>query len=153
MFWMIRKVPDGNSIKEWNFFTIVVIELMGYSSFFGMMILGLTVPPGSPLGSGIVQRLSLFVSAVFLPLYIVNAGRVVDVSVIDPDNYTVAMVIIDIAVYFAKLVGAVVVPMRLCYVPYKHAFAFALSFQGLFDVFFFKIALRHGILLQVHNND
>ncbi|KAI7998963.1 Cation/H(+) antiporter 3 [Camellia lanceoleosa] len=109
-----------------------------------MMILGLAVPPGSPLGSGIVQRLSLFVSAVFLPLYIVNAGRVVDVSVIDPDNYTVAMVIIDIVAYFAKLVGAVV-PMRFCNVPDMHAFAFALSFQGVFDVFFFKIALRHGV--------
>ncbi|KAL7195597.1 hypothetical protein ACSBR1_035763 [Camellia fascicularis] len=155
MFWMIRKVPDGKSIKEWHFFTMVVMlfgvgflsESMGYSLFFGMMILGLAVPPGPPLGSGMVQRLSLFVSAVLLPLYIVNAGRVVDVSVIDPDNYTVAMVVIGIAAYLAKLIGAVV-PLRFCNVPYKDAFALALivSFQGLFDVFFFKIALRHGLV-------
>ncbi|KAF5941345.1 hypothetical protein HYC85_022512 [Camellia sinensis] len=156
MFWMIRKVPEGKCIKEAHFFGMVVMlfgvgflsESLGYTAFFGMMILGLAVPAGPPLGSGMLRRLKLFVSTVLLPSFVVNVGHIVDVFAMKADDKVImTVVIICMASYLGKIV-VTVIPLRFCKMPYADAFALALivSTQGLFDVFFIKVSASYGLL-------
>ncbi|CAL5350955.1 unnamed protein product [Camellia sinensis] len=156
MFWMIRKVPEGKCIKEAHFFGMVVMlfgvgflsESLGYTAFFGMMILGLAVPAGPPLGSGMLRRLKLFVSTVLLPSFVVNVGHIVDVFAMKADDKVImTVVIVCMASYLGKIV-VTVIPLRFCKMPYADAFALALivSTQGLFDVFFIKISASYGLL-------
>ncbi|GFZ08994.1 hypothetical protein Acr_20g0008020 [Actinidia rufa] len=118
MFWLMRKVPEGKSIKESHFFVMIVMflsvsflcEYMGYNAYFGSMILGLAVPSGPPLGSGVVEKLEMFISSVLLPAYIMNVGRM---------------------------------PFKDCF-----ALGLILSSQGFYDVLFFKLYLRFNLITE-----
>ncbi|KAI8010535.1 Cation/H(+) antiporter 15 [Camellia lanceoleosa] len=84
MFRMMKKIPEG------------------YQAYFGAMILGLAMPPGPPLGAGLLEKLEIFISAVLLPAYIVDAGRYVDVYTINMATFGrtgVLIMLIKIDIY------------------------------------------------------
>ncbi|XP_057485194.1 cation/H(+) antiporter 15-like [Actinidia eriantha] len=156
MFWLMRKVPEGKSIKESHFFIMIVMflsvaflcEYMGYNAYFGGMVLGLAVPSGPPLGSGIVQKLEMFISSVLLPAYIVDVGRYINVFEITEANFTLVEAVILLA-FLGKLAGAVV-PSLIGRMPFKDCFAIGLilSAQGFYDVLFFKLYLRFNLITE-----
>ncbi|XP_058203207.1 cation/H(+) antiporter 15-like [Rhododendron vialii] len=156
MFWLMRRIPEGRPIKESHFFVITVMfltvsfayECLGFGAPLGAMILGLCVPPGRPLGSGVVEKLEAFISAVLLPTYIVGAGRYVDIFQISMVHYIQAEIIILLS--FSAKLAAGVIPSVICRMPYKDSFALGLllSAQGFFDVLFFKLFHRYGVLTQ-----
>ncbi|CAL5395676.1 unnamed protein product [Camellia sinensis] len=154
MFRMMKKIPEGGSIKESQFAIIFVIYLMicftfeylGYQAYFGAMILGLVMPPGPPLGAGVLEKLEIFISAVLLPAYIVDAGRYVDVYTINMATFGRTGVLIMVS-FLGKLVASVV-PLVIYKLPYKDSFTLGLilSSQGLFDIFFYKVYMRYELI-------
>ncbi|XP_052208376.1 cation/H(+) antiporter 15-like isoform X2 [Diospyros lotus] len=154
LFWLMKKNPEGRSIKEHHFFTVFALflgvaigcEFMGDTCYFGAMLFGLVVPSGPPLGSGVVEKLEFLVSAVLVPAYIVDAGRFVDLSTITATNFCLTEVII-IFVYLGKF-SASIIPSLLWNMPCKDSFAlgFVLSSQGFYDVLFFKLHLRFKMI-------
>ncbi|XP_057467451.1 cation/H(+) antiporter 15-like [Actinidia eriantha] len=156
MFWLMRKVPEGKSIKESHFFVMIVMflsvsflcEYMGYNAYFGSMILGLAVPSGPPLGSGVVEKLEMFISSVLLPAYIMDVGRYINVFKITAAHFTVVEAVILLA-FSGKLAGALV-PSLIGRMPFKDCFALGLilSSQGFYDVLFFKLYLRFNLITE-----
>ncbi|KAE9453241.1 hypothetical protein C3L33_14869, partial [Rhododendron williamsianum] len=155
MFWLMRRIPEGRPIKESHFFVMTVMfltvsfayEFLGYSAPLGAMILGLCVPPGRPLGSGVVEKLETFISAVLLPTYIVDVGRYVDIFQISMAHYIQAEIIILLS--FSAKLAAGVIPSVIWRMPYKDSFALGLllSAQGFFDILYFKLFYRYGVML------
>ncbi|KAL7252078.1 hypothetical protein ACSBR1_013848 [Camellia fascicularis] len=153
-FRMMKKIPEGGSMKESQFTVIFMMYLMtcftfeylGYKAYFGAMILGLAMPPGPPLGSGLLEKLEILISTVLLPAYIVDAGRYVDVYTINMAAFGRTEVLI-MASFLGKLVASVV-PLVIYKLPYKDSFTLGLilSSQGLFDIVFYKLFLRFTLI-------
>ncbi|KAH7856614.1 hypothetical protein Vadar_003551 [Vaccinium darrowii] len=154
MFWLMRRIAEGKSIKESHFFVMIVMfltvcfasEYLSMSGYFGAMILGLSVPPGQPLGSGVVEKLDAFISAVLLPVCLIGVGRYVNIFQITMKHYIQAEIIILLAL-FGK-VAAGVIPAVISRMPYKDSFALGLvlSAPGFWDVLFFKLYLRYTLV-------
>ncbi|KAH7858878.1 hypothetical protein Vadar_028967 [Vaccinium darrowii] len=154
MFWLMRRIPEGQSIKESHFVVMIVMfltvsltsESMGFSSFFGAMALGLSVPPGQPLGSGVVEKLDAFISVVLLPVYLIGVGRYVNIFQITMKHYIQAESIILLA-FFGKVVAGVI-PALISGMPYKDSFVLGLLLRarGFWDVLLFKLYLRYTLI-------
>ncbi|KAH7857724.1 hypothetical protein Vadar_015885 [Vaccinium darrowii] len=154
MFWLMRRIPEGKSIKESHFFVMIVMfltvcfasEYSGLSCSFGAMVLGLSVPPGQPLGSGVVEKLDAFISAVLLPVYLIGVGRYVNIFQITMKSYIQAGIIILLA--FIGKVAAGVIPAIISRMPYKDSFALGLVLgaPGFWDVLFFKLYMRYTLI-------
>ncbi|KAL6970287.1 hypothetical protein U1Q18_029986 [Sarracenia purpurea var. burkii] len=161
MFRLMRNIPEGKSIKEHHFFAMVamflavafVFEYFGYKGYFSAMILGLSVPSGPPLGSGLVEKLEILTVGLLLPVYIVDVGRYIDVFQITWARFKLTVLIIFLAI--VGKIAAAMVPSIIGRMPFKDSLALGLvlSSQGFFDVFFFKLNMGYSIpKLQATNN-
>ncbi|XAR56066.1 hypothetical protein NMG60_11036370 [Bertholletia excelsa] len=154
MYWLMRQIPEGQDIKEIHFFAIMTIlyvvcsvsESIGAKSYFGAMVLGLAVPSGPPLGSGLEKKLELFISGLFLPAYIINASRYVNVFNITLNHFTCTLIILVLALS-GKFVVALI-PWLFRKMPPKDSFTLGLilSSQGFFDVLFFKLYMNFKLI-------
>lgn len=76
MYWIIRKTPEGKSVKDAYIFLLVITLLVvaivgdnvGLRYLYGPFILGLSVPTGPPLASTLIEKLDTFVTGWMLPL-------------------------------------------------------------------------------------
>ncbi|KAF7143840.1 hypothetical protein RHSIM_Rhsim05G0226200 [Rhododendron simsii] len=149
MFWMIKRTPEGKTLKEHYVCTLSLMvfagifycEVMGIELIMGVIFLGMAVPAGSPLGSGLIDKLELFVSAVLLPSFMVSIGRRVDVYGITLSNFGKVELFI-VGGFLGKVVGAMV-PSIFRKFPVADAFWIGLlmSCQGFVDISFFSHAL------------
>lgn len=151
----MKTIPERGTIKESHlivmtmllFGTAFVSEVLGHQAYFGAMLLGFVVPAGPPLGSGLADKLNLFVNSLLLPSYIIDACRHVNVGIIKIKTFGPVELIIILA-YAGKLLAALL-PSRFFRMPYKDTFALGLilSSQGFFDVMLFKRSLRFSVIL------
>ncbi|XP_057468565.1 cation/H(+) antiporter 15-like [Actinidia eriantha] len=152
MFWMIKNTPEGKTLKESYVCTLTLMVLGGafYCEITGIeplvcaIFLGMAVPSGPPLGSGLVDKLECFVSAVLLPSFFVNLGRKVDVHNITKSTLGKVGLFIMCGILW-KIIGCVV-PSIYKNVPVVDAFLIGLlmSCQGFIDFQFFS----HGLHLK-----
>lgn len=154
MFWMLKKIPEGKPIREWHFSVVMILllavsfwcELFGMNAYFGSLILGFAIPAGPPMGSGVMEKLGIIVSTLFVPCYIIDSGRRIIFSQLNRRNLGPTEVVIFLA-YLGKVVAAVV-PSRFFRMPNSDALSLGLVLcsQGFFDVMFFKRALRFSLI-------
>ncbi|CAL5397364.1 unnamed protein product [Camellia sinensis] len=154
MFYMMKKIPEGSTIKESHlavitimlFGTMLTSETLGLQAYFGGMVLGFAVPSGPPLGSGLAKKLNLIMFALMLPAYIIDTGRHVNVMLVHKMNYGPVELVVHLG-YMGKFIAAVV-PARHFGMPFADAFSlgFILTSQGFFDIMLFKRALRFSLL-------
>ncbi|GFY83820.1 hypothetical protein Acr_03g0005940 [Actinidia rufa] len=153
MFWMIKNTPEGKTLKESYVvctLTLMVLggafycEITGIEPLVCAIFLGMAVPSGPPLGSGLVDKLECFVSAVLLPSFAVNFGRRVDVHNITKSTLGKVELFIMCGL-LGKVIGCVV-PSIYKNVPVVDAFLIGLlmSCQGFIDFQFFS----HGLHLK-----
>lgn len=124
---------------------ILYCEVMGIEIIMGAIFLGMAVPGGPPLGSGLMDKLELFVSAVLLPTFIVNIGLKVDVYGITLSNFGKVELFI-LSAFLGKVVGAMV-PSIYRKFPVVDAFLIGLlmSCQGFIDISFFSQAMSNKV--------
>lgn len=114
----------------------------GYRGVSGDLIFGRGGTTGPPLGSGLVDKLELFTTAVFFPSFTARVGEQVDAYLITWSNFWKVELFI-VAGVLGKLVGTMV-PSIYRKVPVVDAFLIGLlmSCQGLFDIGLFIFGLR-----------
>lgn len=114
MSWMIRNTPEGKPLKESYIVAIYLMlltcslysEVSGEHYIVGPVLLGLTVPDGPPLGSGLVERLQTLTSALFMPLFFFSSSAKFKLSLVDAYGFAIVqpVAIVD---FFGKLVGTI----------------------------------------------
>ncbi|KAK1351557.1 Cation/H(+) antiporter like [Heracleum sosnowskyi] len=148
MFWMITKTPEGKTLKQsyvcWMILMLFGIalysEVNGMHHVFSSILLGLAVPDGSPLQSGLVNKLEGFVYGVFMPSFIMNVGRRVDIYKLE--RSLVGKVEVLVATSFLSKLAASLLASTFWDMALTDAFLIGLlvTCQGIFDIQFFTIA-------------
>ncbi|KAL0434835.1 UNVERIFIED_CONTAM: Cation/H(+) antiporter 15 [Sesamum radiatum] len=81
-------------------------EYLGQHFTFGPIILGMVIPDGPPIGSALVNKLELFVSSIFLPIFFVVSAARIDFSMISLRNFAIIEGL-AVCAFFWKLVGVI----------------------------------------------
>ncbi|XP_050369330.1 cation/H(+) antiporter 4-like [Argentina anserina] len=134
MLWIVRHTPENRPVKKSYLSALFLVVLVsgilshnyGQAFHFGPFIFGLAVPAGRPLGSAVQEKFQLFISDVFLPIYVtINAIRA-DFWLIDyKDVVTKATVILMVFVFAVKILATMAAQLYLG-MPLKDAFVLAL---------------------------
>ncbi|MCL7052208.1 hypothetical protein MKW94_001468 [Papaver nudicaule] len=112
MWWMNRNTPEGKTLKEgyvsWILVSVLVTsfcaQAIGIDSMLGPLLIGLTVPVGSPIAAAVQKKLECFLSFFLLPtVYIIGGYRIIAFNIIWK-NF-VAMEIMILLAYSARLIG------------------------------------------------
>ncbi|XP_074340666.1 cation/H(+) antiporter 15-like [Apium graveolens] len=148
MFWMIGKTPEGKTLKQSYVCSMVLIlfglafysELNGMHHVFSSILLGLAIPDGSPLQTGLVNKLEGFVSGVLMPSFIMNVGRKVDIYKLERSTFGKVEVLV--ATSFLGKLAASMIASSFWSMSLTDAFLIGLlvTCQGIFDIQFFTIA-------------
>ncbi|RDX74229.1 Cation/H(+) antiporter 15, partial [Mucuna pruriens] len=139
MFWMIRKTPKGEPIRESyivSIFLMVLLcslfgELIGEHFMIGPILLGLAVPEGPPLGSALVERLDTFLSGVLMPLFYFSSGARFKIHLIDFHDFAIVQPV-ALFCFCGKVIGTML-PSMYCNMPLVDALSLGLlmSAQGI----------------------
>lgn len=148
MFWMISKTPEGKTLKQSYVCSVILMlfglafysELNGMHHVFSSILLGLAVPDGSALQSGLVNKLEGFVSGVLMPSFTLNVGRKVDIYKLE--RSTIGKVEVLVATSFLGKLAASMIASIFWNMSLTDAFLIGLlvTCQGIFDIQFFTIA-------------
>ncbi|KAJ0973280.1 hypothetical protein J5N97_021239 [Dioscorea zingiberensis] len=90
VLYIANRVPKGGRVPDSYIFIIFLIAIftsivtqgVGSSYVVGPVIAGLVLPEGPPLGTALVKHVETFVAEVFLPLFYVAIGQVVDLQLL-----------------------------------------------------------------------
>lgn len=142
IFWMMRKTPEGKPLKQDHLVAINVIvlvvafagELTGQNGYLGPFILGITTPVAPPMGSLLADKIQYFVLAAFIPCFMINTGRRVDLFSIQFNHF----VAVEMTILIAGIVKtfAIVIPCLYSKIPFMDALALGLllNCRGIYDI-------------------
>lgn len=142
IFWMMRKTPEGKPLKQDHLVALNVIvlvvalvgELTGQNSYLGPFILGITTPVTPPMGSLLADKIQYFVWVAFIPCFIINTGRRVDLYSIQFNHFLAVEMVILIAGTVKTF--AIVIPCLYSKIPFMDALALGLllNCRGIYDI-------------------
>ncbi|KAK4407732.1 Cation/H(+) antiporter 15 [Sesamum angolense] len=140
--WMTKHSTDVDSVKESYICAILILvlgsalygEYLGQHFTFGPIVLGIVIPDGPPIGSALVNKLELFVSSIFLPIFFVVSAARIDFSMISLRNFAIIEGL-AVCAFFWKVVG-VMLPSLSWKMTASDALhlALVLSNQGMVEV-------------------
>ncbi|KAL2316906.1 hypothetical protein Fmac_030782 [Flemingia macrophylla] len=142
MRWIVRITPEGRPVKKIYTYMVMLMALAaGLLGAFsnqtvlgGMLLFGLLVPEGPPLGSELVKQFELFNTWFLLPIFVTCCAMKVDISV--HINCTLILVVatIIVVVHLLKMLITIGV-CRYCQMPKTDGFCLALllSCKGVVD--------------------
>ncbi|XP_073310125.1 cation/H(+) antiporter 15-like isoform X1 [Primulina huaijiensis] len=113
ILWALQRSPEGEPLKQSFIYMVFVgVAMAGFCSkavglniFFGPLVYGMVIPAGPPLGSALTQKLDFITSWIFMPLYFVKNGLVIDVFKVTIGDYLTVQSVILIA-SVGKFLGA-----------------------------------------------
>ncbi|VVB12819.1 unnamed protein product [Arabis nemorensis] len=146
MQWMKKRTPEGHSLKA-SYLSVICVflfisalwaEFVGLPYFFGAVVLGLATPKRPPLGTGLSDKMGLFVWSVLMPCYIIGIGYNLDLSLFSLRD-VIRFELLFSVVRFAKMI-AIALPSLYYNVPLWHAIlvGFIVNIQGIYDVQIYK---------------
>ncbi|KAF5735835.1 putative monovalent cation:proton antiporter [Tripterygium wilfordii] len=149
--WMIRHNPEGEPIRESHvivLFAAVLVtgfcsQALGLHIYYGPLILGITIPAGPPIGSALVEKLELMTSWLFMPLFFVKNGLVINIFALRLKSYlTVQSTALMSAV--GKFIGAFVASL-CCRMPTIDAITLGLvlNAQGVLELGLYKMMKKN----------
>ncbi|KAI6676146.1 hypothetical protein NL676_036942 [Syzygium grande] len=142
---IIQKKPEGKPVHELYILSILVgalviaclTDLIG-SLQFGVILFGLVIPNGPPLGSTLTEKIELIAMELFMPMFYADVGYSVDIASINMNN-TRKIILLMITGARAKLVGAILCAscskIRLSH---SVLLGLMLNIGGPFDIFLFN---------------
>ncbi|XP_050214735.2 cation/H(+) antiporter 4-like [Mercurialis annua] len=118
MLWFSRQTPPGTSVKSGYVSVIIVLSFLTGLYFFefrqgpyiGPLILGFTVPAGSPLGTSLVEKFETISYGFLLPI-------LTAISMLNVDLFLIVSAFTDIQPYMALIVALFVVKLTSCFIP------------------------------------
>ncbi|XP_030518048.1 cation/H(+) antiporter 15-like [Rhodamnia argentea] len=139
---IIEKVPERKPVSEIYISSILVVALvmaaltdMIGSINFGVMMLGLVIPNGPPLGATLSEKIELVTLEILMPMFYVVIGFNIDVSLVD---WKVSREILLIVLMntLLKIVGALVAAL-CCKLRLQHSvlLGLMLGIKGPYDVY------------------
>ncbi|KAI9153542.1 hypothetical protein LWI28_012897 [Acer negundo] len=150
MFWMIRQTPEGKPLKESYVLAINIMvlgialfgEVTGHHSFLGPVILGMVTPLTPPLGPHLAAKIEFFVWALFMPCYIANVGRLVNLYSTEYNSFLAVECIILLSSMIKSM--AIMIPSLYYKMPFTDALSLSLllNCRGIFDVQFYTRGYR-----------
>ncbi|KAM3761123.1 hypothetical protein ACB098_01G243800 [Castanea mollissima] len=147
ILWMIRQNPLGEPLKE--SYTVALLlavlasgfccQAIGLYAYFGPFVLGIVIPSGPPVGTAMAEKLNHLTSWVFMPLYFVKNGLLLDIFSVNFKKYLTVQFIALIGA-LGKFLGASLTSFY-CHMPKKDAMALGLvmNAQGVLELFVFKM--------------
>ncbi|KAJ4833135.1 hypothetical protein Tsubulata_006243 [Turnera subulata] len=94
MVWVIEQTPEGWPVKG-SYMEVIIIGTLsfaltfnsiGLNMFVAALGFGLSIPPGPPLASGLVEKLDSLTTGVFTPLFVAICVARADMSLINFNN-------------------------------------------------------------------
>ncbi|XP_054788946.1 cation/H(+) antiporter 4-like [Prosopis cineraria] len=142
MFWIIKRTPDGCSVNDHYVYCILIIALISsyashqfnFLALFWPYILGLAIPEGPPLGTAIIKKLDIFVTGIFMPLFVTTCAIRVDLQQFmnirradgKVDTFMLQVSLLVIITFLTKLVSCFLVPLY-GKMPWKDAMTLSLT--------------------------
>ncbi|KAJ9178840.1 hypothetical protein P3X46_010689 [Hevea brasiliensis] len=151
IMWMIKRNPEGEPLKEsyviWIllavFLTGFLSQALGLHTYFGPLAFGITLPAGPPIGSALVDKLDLLANWIFMPLYLVKNGLVINVFSVKLENYLIVQSIALIS-SFGKFLGTFLAS-SYSKIPLRDAASLGLvmNAQGVLELGMFKMMKKN----------
>ncbi|XP_038883080.1 cation/H(+) antiporter 15-like [Benincasa hispida] len=153
--WMAKVNPTGQPLKEYFVITLLLAVLtvafccqtFGLRIYFASFLLGFTMPSEPPVGSTLVERLDFITSWIFMPIFFVRIGLVVDnIYSIKLMNFLYMSFIVIISA-LGKLLGALMISMyyRL-HMRDAISLGLILNSQGALELSMFKVKRRDKVI-------
>ncbi|KAI3873600.1 hypothetical protein MKX03_035371 [Papaver bracteatum] len=150
MSWMNKSTPEGKTLNE-GYLSSILISVFGVSfcsqsicidPSLGPLIVGLTVPVGSPIAAAVQKKLECFVTFVLVtPVYIIGGYHVRAFKFIWKD-----FVVVEIMVFLSYIIKLVVVMLASMYLrmPILDAFCLGLllTCAGIFHMWYSMIMVE-----------
>ncbi|KAG7022651.1 Cation/H(+) antiporter 15 [Cucurbita argyrosperma subsp. argyrosperma] len=154
ILWMTKNSPVGQPLKEsfviTLFLGVLVVAFCSQASgmhvYFGPILLGITIPPGPPIGSAMVEKLDIIASWVLMPIFFAKIGLIFSIHTIKLLNFLCISFIIIVAA-FGKFLGALM--MSIYYkLPTRDGVALGLilNSQGALEIGIFKLMKEDKVL-------
>lgn len=156
MLWMMKQTPEGALLKHDY---VLVINIMILSIFFfaeisgkhglmGAIILGMVTPHSPPMGTRLATRIHYVVRAVFIPCYLLNIGRNINLFDVKLHSFIVTEFLITettLVKFFVTLI-----PSLYYKVPFLDAVSLGLvlNCRGIHDMPVFTRAYHLQVLFQ-----
>ena len=147
ILWMIRRNPLGEPLKESYIVALLLAILVtgfccqaiGLNAYFGPFVLGIVIPSGPPVGIAMAEKLDHVTSWVFMPLYFVKNGLLLNIFSVNFKKYLTVQFIALIGA-LGKFLGAFLTSFY-CHMPKKDAMALGLvmNAQGVLELVIFKM--------------
>lgn len=158
ILWMIRQNPLGEPLKE--SYTVALLlavlasgfccQAIGLYAYFGPFVLGIVIPSGPPVGTAMAEKLNHLTSWVFMPLYFVKNGLLLDIFSVNFKKYLTVQFIALIGA-LGKFLGASLTSFY-CHMPKKDAMALGLvmNAQGVLELFVFKMIKNSKVCIKFY---
>ncbi|KAJ0973276.1 hypothetical protein J5N97_021235 [Dioscorea zingiberensis] len=145
VLYIAKRVPIGGRVPDSYIFfiflivifTSVVTDGVGASYVVGAVIAGLVVPEGPPLGTALVKHVETFVAEVFLPLFYVAVGQIVDIQLLfnNPetkydDSWLLMLLVLIIVGWVANVVSTMVTAIYLVKMTPNDAFLLGITYTA-----------------------
>lgn len=154
ILWLIEQNPVEAPFKRKHFVIVLVVVLVttlcsqasGLHSYFGPLIVGLVLPAEPPIGSAIREKLHMIIYWVFLPLYFVKNGLVVDLFRMKLHNYIIVQSVALVAA-LGKFMGAFITSRCRCNMPTADAITLGLvmNAQGFLELCMLMILKKYKV--------
>nr|KYP35633.1 K(+)/H(+) antiporter 13 [Cajanus cajan] len=142
MRWMVRITPEGRPVKKSYTYVVILMTLVAsllgvfarQTVLAGILLIGLLVPEGPPLGYELIKQLELFNTWFLLPIFVTCCAMKVDISV--HINGTLILIVgtIIVVVHLLKMLITIGI-CRHCQMPKTDGLCLALllSCKGVVD--------------------
>ncbi|KAK7339134.1 hypothetical protein VNO77_19780 [Canavalia gladiata] len=152
---IVRNTPEGRPVKKTITCVVILIALfvgllgMGANQTVlgGVLLLGLVVPEGPPLGSELMKQLELFSTWFLLPIFVTCCAMKVDISTPINSKLVLVVVVIIVVVHLLKMLITIGI-CRHCNMPKTDGLCLALmlSCKGVVD-FCTEVFLHDSLLM------
>ncbi|XP_010068921.2 cation/H(+) antiporter 15 [Eucalyptus grandis] len=139
---IIQRTPEGKPVREFYIMSIfigsllvgVLTDMIG-SMHFGMLLFGLVIPNGPPLGSTISEKIEAVCTEVLMPIFYVSIGYNMDLALID-FKITREIFLLTLVCALTRVVGALSAAL-FCEVRVRHCLLLGLmlNIRGPYDVY------------------
>ncbi|KAH0979400.1 hypothetical protein GBA52_006577 [Prunus armeniaca] len=143
MLSIVKNIPQGQEAKEVHVVAIqlgvlvmaFISDALGTAPYAGVVLLGLAIPGGPPLGAAVVHKTEYLVSQLLMPMFFFYVGYRINLySIHDWMRFSILQTIIIMS-YVSKIV-AVVAAAMWCKIGFKNGLrlSMAMSFKGIIEI-------------------
>ncbi|KAK8563036.1 hypothetical protein V6N12_011097 [Hibiscus sabdariffa] len=134
MKWVVNHTPEASQINDICFYFVVLAfmlsprvgEYFHINPKYGLIIFGLAVPDGPPLGSALVEKLDPITSGLFLPIFTTTCGMRFNLAAIKRPNLYAKDHALGATVALVIKFGVSLVLAVSCKMPLRDSLALAL---------------------------